>query len=101
MADKDKSEDELRPEYEEAFLKGGIRGKYAQRYAATAKVVRIAPDVATSFPDDESVSEALRLVLRVMNDTSRLTRRCTAAANTSGQEDVGQFFSDSDRLEVG
>lgn len=101
MANKDKSEDELRPEYEEAFLKGGVRGKYAERYESTAKVVRIAPDVATSFPDDESVNEALRWVLRVTNDTSRLATRRAGAADTSGREDVGQFFSDSDLLEVG
>ena len=100
MASQDRSEDELRPEYEEEFWKGAVRGKYAKRYAAAVKVVRLAPDVATSFPDDESVNEALRLVLRVMDDTNRLTRRCAGAENTSGQEDVGQFFSDSDRLEV-
>jgi len=101
MANEHKSEDELRPEYEEGFWEGAVRGKYAERYAASNKVVRLAPDVARSFPNDESVNEALRFILRVMDDTSSLTKRCTGAATPSEPEDVGQFFSDSDLLEVG
>lgn len=96
-----KAEDELRTEYEEGFWKGAVRGKYAERYAASARVVRLAPDVATTFRNDESVNEALRFMLRVMDDTSRLTKRCTGAATASGHEDVGQFFRDSDQLEIG
>ena len=101
MANDSNAEDELRPEYEEGFWKGAVRGKYAEQYAASAKVVQLAPDVAKSFPTDESVNEALRFILRVMDDTSRLTKRCTGAATASRHENVGQFFSDSDLLEVG
>lgn len=97
MTNKSKAEDELRPEYEEEFWKDAVRGKYAEQYAASAKVVRLEPDVATSFPNDKSVNEALRLALRVIDDT----KRSIGAANSTGQEDVGQFFSDSDLLEVG
>ena len=28
------ADDELRPEYDETVLKGGVRGKYAKRFAA-------------------------------------------------------------------
>ena len=53
MADKTELNDELRPEYDETLLKNGIRGKYAKQYAAGTNVVRLAPDVAASFPTEE------------------------------------------------
>ena len=58
-------EDELRAEYEFAQLQGGVRGKYAERYRAGTNLVLLAPDVAKAFPDDESVNEALRLLIKV------------------------------------
>jgi len=68
-------DDELRPEYGEALLKDGVRGKYAQRYAAGTNLALLDPDVAAAFPNDEAVNEALRLVIRVANDAGRLTGR--------------------------
>lgn len=38
----------------------GVRGKYADRYAAGNNVVALAPDVAEAFPDSQAVNEALR-----------------------------------------
>ena len=43
----------------------GIRGKYAQRYAAGSNVVVISPDVAELFPDSESVNKALRMLAEI------------------------------------
>lgn len=58
--------DELRSEYElRALLKDGIRGKYAERYRAGTNLVLLEPDVAKAFPSDQSVNEALRLVLQL------------------------------------
>ena len=68
--------DELRPEYDESLLKDGVRGKYAERYAAGTNIIRLASDVAATFPDDESVNEALRWVIRLAEDAERLTKRC-------------------------
>jgi hypothetical protein len=45
---------------EEYDFTGGVRGKYAKRYAAGTNVVVIDPDVAEYFPDHDSVNEALR-----------------------------------------
>jgi hypothetical protein len=45
---------------EEYDFTGGVRGKYARRYAEGTNVVVIDPDVAEYFPDHESVNEALR-----------------------------------------
>lgn len=59
-------DDELRPEYDlRELLKGGVRGKYAARYRAGTNLVLLDPDVAKAFPDEESVNEALRLVIRL------------------------------------
>ena len=69
MKKKRKSEmdDELRTEYDmRELLKGGIRGKYAERYRAGSNLVLLAPDVAEAFANDaEAVNEALRLVIQL------------------------------------
>lgn len=69
MKKKQKSEmdDELRPEYDlRELMKGGIRGKYAQRYRAGTNLVLLDPDVAKAFANNtEAVNEALRLVIQL------------------------------------
>ena len=64
-------EDDLRDEYDETLLKNGVRGKYVQRLAAGSNIVRLAPDVAAAFPNEEAVNEALRLLLHVAKTTVR------------------------------
>jgi len=59
-------EDELRPEYDlTELLKGGIRGKYAERYREGTNLVLLTPDVAAAFPDSDAVNKALQLVIQV------------------------------------
>ena len=65
--------DELRPEYDETLLKDGIRGKYAEQYAAGVNIIKLDPDVAAAFPNDEAVNEALRFILKVLDDSKHLT----------------------------
>ena len=74
MADKTDLNDELRPEYDETLLKNGTRGKYAEQYAEGTNIVRLDPDIAAAFPSEEAVNEALRFVLKVMDDTKHLAR---------------------------
>ena len=64
--------DELRPEYDETSLKNGVRGKYAEQYAAGTNIVRLAPDVVAAFPNEEAVNEALRFVMKVVADAKQL-----------------------------
>jgi hypothetical protein len=59
MADITTPNDELRPEYDETSLKNGIRGKYAEQYAAGTNIVRLAPDVAAAVPNEESEWQGL------------------------------------------
>jgi hypothetical protein len=59
-------DDELRPECDlSELLKGGVRGKHADRYREGTNLVLLAPDVAAVFPDEKSVNEALRLVMQL------------------------------------
>jgi hypothetical protein len=63
---KDENSDELRPEYDlRELLKGGVRGKYADRYREGTNLVLLDHDVAEVFPTDKAVNEALRLVIRL------------------------------------
>ncbi len=59
------SDDELRPEYDLSQLQGGVRGKYAQRYRQGTNLVLLDPDVADAFPTEDSVNEALRLLMKI------------------------------------
>jgi hypothetical protein len=56
-------EDDLRREYDFGKIKGGVRGKYTRRYKAGTNIVRLSPDVASYFPDEQSVNEALRSLI--------------------------------------
>jgi len=51
---------------------GGVRGKYAARYAAGANLVLLSPDVAEIFPDSAAVNEALRTLVRLSGKTVRV-----------------------------
>jgi hypothetical protein len=51
--------DEMRDHYD---FSGGVRGKYASRYAEGTNVVVLDPDVAQLFPNREAVNETLRAV---------------------------------------
>ena len=50
-----KFDDELRPEYDLSQLKGGVRGKYAQRYQEGTNFVLLAPDVASGIPEIQTL----------------------------------------------
>ena len=56
-------DDELRPEYDPSTLKGGVRGKYLDRYRAGTNLALLAPDVRAAFPTHEAVNQALRSLM--------------------------------------
>ena len=49
--------DEMRAEYD---FSGGVRGKYAARFAEGTNLVLLEPDVAAEFPTAAAVNKALR-----------------------------------------
>ena len=57
---KQPANDEMRPEYD---LRGGVRGKYYERYKQGTNVVLLEPDIAKVFRDSATVNEALRQYL--------------------------------------
>ena len=61
--------DDLRPEYDPALIRSGVRGKYAERYRKGTNLVLLAPDVAKVFPDGAAVNEALRLLMKVAKES--------------------------------
>ena len=56
-------EDNLRPEYDFSKMKGGVRGKYVERYREGSNLVLLDPDIAAAFPDAKAVNAALRSLI--------------------------------------
>ena len=56
-------EDDLRPEYNFSKMKGGVRGKYIERYREGSNLVLLDPDIAAAFPDAKAVNTALRSLI--------------------------------------
>lgn len=56
-------DDDLRPEYDLASMKGGVRGKYVARPSKGSNLILLEPEVAAAFPSADAVNEALRGVL--------------------------------------
>jgi hypothetical protein len=60
--------EEMLPEYD---FSGGVRGKYASRFAKDTIMVVLDPDVAEVFPDPNSVNKALRALGQIIRDRPR------------------------------
>jgi hypothetical protein len=73
--------DELRPEYDFASMKGGVRGKYIERVRESTNIVLIEPGVAEAFPTERAVNEALKGVL----NTARAVRNTGGLPNKALQ----------------
>ena len=52
----------MKAEYD---FSGGVRGKYADRYAQGVNLVLLDPDLTAAFPDSKSVNEALRSLIAI------------------------------------
>ena len=70
-------EDEMRPEYD---LRGGVRGKYYERYKQGTNIVLLEPDIAKAFRGSAAVNDALRSLLQVSESTRCLTSRSARTA---------------------
>ena len=61
-------EPDMREEYD---FSGGVRGKYAGRFAEGSNVIVLDPDVAEVFSDAKAVNEALRLLAVSARESQR------------------------------
>ena len=59
------NDDDLRKEYDFSKMKLRGQGLYSKKYNEGTNLVHLEPDVALSFPDDRSVNEALRLLIKI------------------------------------
>jgi hypothetical protein len=69
-----KQNDDLRPEYDFSKLKGGVRGKYAQRLRKGTNLILLSPDVAEYFQDEQSVNTALRSLVGIAKAQIQIAR---------------------------
>lgn len=74
-----KTADDLRPEYDLARLKGGVRGKYYRQAVAGTNLALIEPELARVFPDTASVNRALRLLVETAKAAAPPRRRPSAS----------------------
>ncbi len=72
----DTKADDMRPEYD---IRGGVRGKYFERYREGTNVVLLQPDVAAVFRSSAAVNRALRELIEI-------ARRQTGAAVREGSD---------------
>jgi len=63
MNKKKNEETEMLDEYD---FSGGVRGKYVDRVTNKKNVITLEPDVAEVFTDSESVNQALRGLLPII-----------------------------------
>lgn len=70
MSQENKAEavDEMEEEYD---IRGGVRGKYAERYRQGTNLISLDADVAAVFPDTAAVNRALRLLIEVARQEVR------------------------------
>ena len=59
---------DMQAEYD---FSGGVRGKYARRYARGANVVLLEPDVAKIFPTAQSVNRSLRALAALVREQGK------------------------------
>ena len=85
-----RKDDEMRDHYD---FSGGVRGKYARRYAEGTNVVVLDPDVARLFPDREAVNETLRAVAQIV----QIQERKRDKANKTAPPDRGPGAVRSER----
>jgi hypothetical protein len=67
-----RADPEMREEYD---FNGGVRGKYAPRYAQGTNVVLLEPDVARVFPNAEAVNTSLRALAQIIRQQKKTAAR--------------------------
>lgn len=72
-----RKQDLMRDHYD---FTGGVRGKYAKRYAEGTNVVVLDPDVARMFPNRDAVNETLRAIAQIVQLQERRRSRAKKSA---------------------
>ena len=80
---------------------GGVRGKYAKRYAEGTNVVVLDPDVARMFPNRDAVNETLRAVAQIIQLQERRRSRAKKSAAPDRRSVMLRKASESSRSNGG
>ena len=64
-------------------LSKAVRGKYYDRMQAGTNIVLIAPDLLDTFPDSESVNEALRSLKKIATRSAKPVQRQRKTASAT------------------
>jgi len=59
------NKEELRSEYDFSQMQLKGKGLYSKKYSEGSNIIHLEPDVASVFPDDKSVNEALRVLMDI------------------------------------
>ena len=73
-----KSSEDMRDEYD---FRGGVRGKYYQRYREGTNLVLLESDLAKVFRDSETVNTALRQFLAEHGEPPHSSKNSAASAS--------------------
>lgn len=71
------------PMKREYDFSGGVRGKYAGRYAQGTNLVRLDPEVRALFPDSGAVHRALRTLATAGRPRTKRVRKSVELAQPS------------------
>jgi hypothetical protein len=74
----ERTSDGMRKEYD---MSGAVRGKFAKVFARDVLLVKLAPDVAEHFPDAKTVNNALRAIIKVIEELEPASRASTKKAS--------------------
>jgi hypothetical protein len=77
--------DDMLPEYD---FTAGVRGKYARDFARNRNIRILSPDLLETFPDSESVNEALHMLVRITSSAvaKKLSAKTARASKPAGNK---------------
>ena len=79
-------EDDLRSEYDLKSLRVRKLGSERKNFGGTT--IRLEPDVAEMFPNAEAVNEALRFLIRVMQENQALAPKIQPSTSLDRKDEI-------------
>ena len=97
----DPNDYELRDEYDLAKMTIVAKGRYAPERRAGKNVVLLAPDVVRAFPTDDSVNEALRLVMQMARIPGKRRTKTAGASKAKARTTTSAHLATGTPAEAG